>query len=120
MKRGFGTAVLPAGVQVSAKRMSGRRLTGLSSMATRHILSDLAQDYESQAGMRVEIRSMGGVEAAKLARAGEATDIVVLASKVMASLGGGRPSGERRDKGLCAVGDWRCGPRGLALAQPRG
>ena len=36
--------------------------------------------------MRVEIRSMGGVEAAKLVRAGEATDIVVLASKVMASL----------------------------------
>ena len=29
---------------------------------------------------------MGGVEAAKLVRAGEATDIVVLASKVMASL----------------------------------
>ena len=55
-------------------------------MATRHILSDLARDYESQTGVRVEIRSMGGVEAAKLARANEATDIVVLASKVMASL----------------------------------
>jgi molybdate transport system substrate-binding protein len=66
--------------------MSGRRLTGLSSMATRHILSDLAGDYESQTGVRVEIRSMGGVEAARLARAGEATDIVVLASKVMAAL----------------------------------
>jgi molybdate transport system substrate-binding protein len=65
--------------------MSGR-LTGLSSMATRHILADLAQDYESQTGMRVEIRSMGGVEAAKLVRAGEATDVVILASKVMASL----------------------------------
>ena len=37
-------------------------------------------------GTRVEIRSMGGVEAAKSVRAGEATDIVVLASKVMASL----------------------------------
>ena len=55
-------------------------------MATRHILSDLARDYESQTGVRVEIRSMGGVEAAKSVRAGEATDIVVLASKVMASL----------------------------------
>jgi molybdate transport system substrate-binding protein len=65
--------------------MNGR-LTGLSSMATRHILSDLARDFESQTGARVEIRSMGGVEAAKLVRAGEATDIVVLASKVMASL----------------------------------
>jgi molybdate transport system substrate-binding protein len=69
-----------------AKRMSGRRLLGLSSMATRHILADLAQAYESQIGVRVEIRSMGGVEAAKLVRASEATDVVVLASKVMASL----------------------------------
>jgi molybdate transport system substrate-binding protein len=63
-----------------------RRLVGLSSMATRHILTDLARDYESQTGVRVEIRSMGGVEAAKLVQAGEATDIVVLASKVMTSL----------------------------------
>jgi molybdate transport system substrate-binding protein len=55
-------------------------------MATRHILADLAADYEARHGTRVEIHSMGGVEAAKLARAGEATDIVVLASKVMASL----------------------------------
>jgi molybdate transport system substrate-binding protein len=66
--------------------MNGR-LSGLSSMATRHILADLARDYEASHGTRVEIRSMGGVEAAKSVRAGEATDIVVLASKVMASLG---------------------------------
>jgi molybdate transport system substrate-binding protein len=66
--------------------MSERRLTGLSSMATRHILADLARDYEASHGTRVEVRSMGGVEAAKLVRAGEATDIVILASKVMASL----------------------------------
>ncbi len=69
-----------------AKRMSERRLTGLSSMATRHILADLASDYEASHGTRVEIRSMGGVEVAKLVRAGEATDVVILASKVMASL----------------------------------
>ena len=55
-------------------------------MATRHILADLAGDYEASHGTRVEIRSMGGVEAAKLVRAGEATDVVILASKVMASL----------------------------------
>jgi molybdate transport system substrate-binding protein len=66
--------------------MSGRRLAGLSSMATRHILSHLAQGYEAYKGTRVEIRSMGGVEAAKFVRAGEATDIVVLASKVMGAL----------------------------------
>jgi molybdate transport system substrate-binding protein len=63
-----------------------RRLTGLSSMATRHILADLARDYELRSGINVDIRSMGGVEAAKLARAGEPTDVVVLASKVMESL----------------------------------
>ena len=71
--------------RASAKRMSGLRLTGLSSMATRHILAELARDYEESRGAHVEIRSMGGVEAAKLVRAGEATDVVVLASKVMAS-----------------------------------
>jgi molybdate transport system substrate-binding protein len=68
------------------KRMSERRLMGLSSMATRHILADLARDYDASHGTRVEVRSMGGVEAATLVRAGEATDIVILASKVMASL----------------------------------
>ena len=65
--------------------MNGR-ITGLSSMATRHILADLARDYELRKGIGVEIRSMGGVEAAKLVRAGEPADIVVLASKVMEGL----------------------------------
>ena len=55
-------------------------------MATRLILADLAREYEARTGTRVEIRSMGGVEAAKLVRAGEATDVVVLASKVMGAL----------------------------------
>lgn len=78
--------------------MSGR-LAGVSSMATRRILADLAQDYEARTGARVEIRSMGGVEAAKLARAGEPTDIVVLASKVMSALEaeGHLAKGETRD-----------------------
>jgi molybdate transport system substrate-binding protein len=66
--------------------MSERLLTGLSSLATRQILADLARDYEARHGTQVKIRSMGGLEAAKLVRAGEATDIVILASKVMASL----------------------------------
>ena len=67
-------------------RTSQTAITGLSSMATRRILADLARDYELRNGIRVEIRSMGGVEAAKLVRAGEPTDVVVLASKVMQSL----------------------------------
>jgi molybdate transport system substrate-binding protein len=61
-------------------------ITGLSSMATRHILADLARDYELRHGVKVDIRPMGGVEAAKLARAGEPLDVVALASKVMENL----------------------------------
>lgn len=62
------------------------RIVGLSSMATRYILADLARDYERRTGMRVDFRSMGGVEAAKLARAGEQADVVVLASKPLHGL----------------------------------
>ena len=62
------------------------RITGLSSMATRQILADLARGYELRNGIGVDIRSMGGVEAAKLVRAGEPIDVIVLASKVMRSL----------------------------------
>ena len=62
------------------------RISCLSSMATRYILADLALDYEARNGTKVDIRSMGGVEAAKLVRAGEPTDVVVLASKVMKEL----------------------------------
>ena len=69
-----------AGADMSA------RISGLSSMATRHILADLARDYEARHGIGVDIRSMGGVEAAKLVRAGEPADVVVLASNVIKSL----------------------------------
>ena len=91
------------------------RLAGLSSMATRRILADLAQDYESQTGAAVEIRSMGGVEAAKLVRAGEATDIVVLASKVMGALEeeGHLAKGDTRDFARSEIGI--AAPVGVAL-----
>ena len=85
--------------------MSGR-LSGLSSMATRQIVADLARDYEARHGTRVEIRSMGGVEAAKSLRAGETTDVVVLASKVMATLEteGHLAKGETRDFASSEIG----------------
>ena len=41
---------------------------------------------EQRTGCRVAIRSMGGVEAARLVGAGEPTDVIVLASKVMEQL----------------------------------
>jgi molybdate transport system substrate-binding protein len=62
------------------------RIAGLSSMATRHLLADLARAYELYSGVSVEFRSMGGVEAAKLVRTGDPANVVVLASKVMESL----------------------------------
>src|SRR3954464_6209048 len=65
--------------------MTGQ-ITGVSSMATRQILADLAESYERRTGCRVAIRSMGGVEAAQLVRAGEPTDVIVLASNVMEQL----------------------------------
>ena len=61
-------------------------LAGISSMATRLILAELAQRYEAMTGVKAAIQSMGGVDAAKRVRAGEATDIVILASKPMAEL----------------------------------
>jgi molybdate transport system substrate-binding protein len=79
-RRGMGAPDPGEGSDMSA------RIAGLSSMATRHILADLARDYEALSRIQVDIRSMGGVEAAKLVRAGEPTDVVVLASKVMKSL----------------------------------
>lgn len=59
----------------------------IGSMATRRILGELAQRYEAAAGRRVEVRPLGGVEAAARVRAGDAVDVVVLASGALAKLG---------------------------------
>jgi molybdate transport system substrate-binding protein len=61
-------------------------LSGISSMATRLILGELTQRYEAATGVAAAIKAMGGVDAAKLVREGEATDIVILASGPMAKL----------------------------------
>src|SRR5674476_121448 len=61
-------------------------ISGISSMATRLILGELAQRYEAASGVGVAIKAMGGVDAARLVREGEATDIVILASGLMAKL----------------------------------
>ncbi len=58
-------------------------ITGISSMATRQVLNDLACAYEAQSGQRIAIVSVGGVAAVRrieAGEAGEAFDIVVLAS----------------------------------------
>ena len=61
-------------------------VAGVSSMATRLILGELAKRYQAASGVAVSIKSMGGVDAANLVRAGEAIDIVILASGAMAKL----------------------------------
>ncbi|MGY2046743.1 substrate-binding domain-containing protein [Methylobacterium sp. JK268] len=61
-------------------------ITGLSSMATRQVLADLAASYERRTGQGVAIRSMGGVDAARLVRSGAGADVIVLASAVMEQL----------------------------------
>jgi len=62
------------------------RLTAISSMATRQVLVELAGSYEERTGLPVAIRPMAGVEAARLARSGEPSDVIILASSVMEAL----------------------------------
>ena len=61
-------------------------IAGLSSMATKHVLAELAADYSKQTGTTVSVTSIGGVEAAARVRAGEACDFVVLAADALAKL----------------------------------
>jgi molybdate transport system substrate-binding protein len=72
-------------------------MRGISSMATREVLAELADAYRRKVGIGVAIESVGGVEAARRVRAGEAFDILVLADETMASLESeGRVSGGTR------------------------
>jgi molybdate transport system substrate-binding protein len=59
---------------------------GISSMATKALLGDLAALYEQRHGVRVAIESVGGVDAAKRVAAGEAFDAVFLAADAIDKL----------------------------------
>jgi molybdate transport system substrate-binding protein len=61
-------------------------ITGISSMATRQILTELSGAFQNKTGQAVAIESVGGVDAAKRVRAGEAFDIVVLADDAIRQL----------------------------------
>jgi molybdate transport system substrate-binding protein len=61
-------------------------ITGISSMATRQLLAELAAAYEQRVGGVVAIESVGGVDAAKRVQAGEAFDVVVLATDAIDKL----------------------------------
>lgn len=58
-------------------------IAGISSMATRQVLAELAGTYERLSGQPVVIESVGGVDAARRVQDGEAFDIVVLAADAL-------------------------------------
>jgi molybdate transport system substrate-binding protein len=64
----------------------GRALTGISSMATRAALAELAQVYARAHRLRVDVAFVGGVDASRRVQDGEAFDFVVLASDAVARL----------------------------------
>jgi len=55
-------------------------LTGISSMATRQVLADVAKAWQARGG-EIAFQSVGGVEAAERVRNGEPFDIAVLAAE---------------------------------------
>lgn len=64
-------------------------IRGISSMATRQVLAELAAACEGKAECAVQIESVGGVDAARRVQAGEAFDVVVLASDAIDKLAAG-------------------------------
>lgn len=96
---------------------SGLVLRGISSMATKAILAELASVFQAQTGISVDITSVGGVDAARRVQAGESFDVVLLASDAIDRL---IASGHLRDGSRC---DWVDSTVAVAVragaAQPR-
>ncbi len=65
---------------------AGTAITGISSMATRHVLAELVGALVLTTGQLVTIESVGGVDAARRVRDGEAFDFVVLAASAIEAL----------------------------------
>ena len=61
-------------------------LKAISSMATRQLLNELLAQFTAQGGCPVQLESVGGVDAAKRVQAGEAFDLVFLASDAIDKL----------------------------------
>ena len=61
-------------------------ISAISSMATRQLLADLAAVYQQASGVELRVESVGGVDAARRVQAGEAFDLVVLASDAIDKL----------------------------------
>lgn len=70
----------------------------VSSMATRPVLAELVAAWNDEEGVGATLESVGGVDAARRVRAGEAFDVVILASDAIdALLRDGQLVGERVD-----------------------
>ncbi len=63
-----------------------KKIVGISSMATRQVLTELGAAYRQKTGQSVAIESVGGVDAARRIRAGEKFDVVVLADEAIKQL----------------------------------
>ena len=61
-------------------------ITGISSMATRKVLSELIDRYRSATGETVAIEAIGGVDAARRVQSGENFDLTILADNVVEKL----------------------------------
>jgi len=55
-------------------------------MATRLLLAELVKEFQVRTGLAVSVESVGGVDAAKRVQAGEAFDVVILASDAIDNL----------------------------------
>lgn len=80
-------------------------LRGISSMATRLLLNELAQAWTDRGGVPAAFEAVGGVDAAKRVAAGEAFDVAVLAADAIDKLiaGGSIVAGSRVDLVLSGV-----------------
>ena len=77
----------------------GDSINGISSMAMRHVLTELCAAYQQQSAQPVAVVAVGGVDAARRVGAGEAFDFVVLAAAAIDRLAadGRVVAGSRRD-----------------------
>lgn len=71
---------------MASARTNGGPITGISSMATQHVLAELGEAYERRSGQRVQVEAVGGVDAARRVHGGEAFDFVVLAADAIERL----------------------------------
>lgn len=61
-------------------------IKGISSMATRQLLAELSAQFSAATGRPLALEAVGGVDAAKRVAAGEAFDLVLLASDAIDKL----------------------------------